>query len=102
MFPPAVDARELPLTAFWLLAAIPSAPCFVYAFWIPAGKPPAPPQPNRHEDPPPTFCVRYWSWSVLALFETSAVALGDGVCVALLGQIGRASCRGRVEISVVR
>src|ERR1044072_5492368 len=85
MFPPAVDAGELPLTAFWLLAAIPSAHCFGYAFWIPAWKPPAPPQPNRHEHPPPTVCARYWSWSVLALFETSAVALDDAFCVAVLG-----------------
>ena len=31
------------------------------------------------------FWRRCWSWSVLALFETSVVAFDVAVCVALLG-----------------
>src|SRR5690242_6161512 len=106
MFPPAVEEGELPLTAFWLLAAIPSAPWFVYAFWIPAWKPPAPPQPatqpplwsedrlspfgsyeplESQPQPEPTFCLRPWSWSVFERFDTSVVAFDVAFCVAVLG-----------------
>src|SRR6476646_6108613 len=83
-FPPAIETGTFAFTAFWSLFAIPRAPWLVSALWTPAWKPPAPPQPARHE-PPPMFWLRCWSWSVFALFETSAAALDVAVCVALLG-----------------
>src|SRR6266498_2166748 len=83
-FPPAIDTGTLALTAFWSLFAIPSAHWFVSAFWTPSWNPPAPPQPALQE-PPPMFCVSVWSWSVLALFETSASAFEVAVWLALLG-----------------
>src|SRR6476660_7019891 len=84
MFPPAVEDGALPLTAFWLLNAAPAAHWLVSALWTPAWKPPAPPQPARHE-PPPMFWLRCWSWSVLALFETSADAFDVALWLAELG-----------------
>src|SRR5215831_3614426 len=85
MFPPAIETGVFELTAFWLLNAAPAAHWLVSAFWTPSWKPPSPPQPYLQDDPPPTFCVRYWSWSVLALFETSVVAVDVAFWVAVLG-----------------
>src|SRR5207247_2781502 len=68
MFPPAIETGVLAFTAFWSLLALPSAPWFVWAFCTPSWKPPAPPQPARH-DPPPMSWLRCWSWSVLLLFQ---------------------------------
>src|SRR5437763_1618694 len=87
MFPPATECGVFALTAFWSDFEIPSAHCCVSAFWIPAWKPPAPPQPAKqpsfpslpsrpsHPQPLPTSWLSVWSWSVLALFETSVVAV---------------------------
>ena len=83
-FPPAIETGTFAFTAFWSLFAIPIAAWLVSAFWTPSWKPPGPPQPARHE-PPPMFWLRCWSWSVLALFETSVVAFDVAFCVALLG-----------------
>ena len=44
---PASELGAFELTAFWWLLAMPSAPCFVSAPWIPSWNPPAPPQPTR-------------------------------------------------------
>src|SRR5689334_1707728 len=85
MFPPAIETGVFELTAFWFENAAPAAHWLVSAFWTPSWKPPAPPQPARHEELPPTFCVRPWSWSVLERFETSVVALDVAFCVAVLG-----------------
>jgi hypothetical protein len=82
--PPAIETGTFALTAFWSLVATPTAACSVWACWAPAWKPPAPPQPAA-QDPPPMFWLRYWSWSVLALFETSVVADEVAVCEAVLG-----------------
>src|SRR5919206_4721384 len=107
MLPPAIEVGELPLTAFWSLFATPTANCSVLASWTPTWKPPFPPQPA--EQPPslppplgslmsvriprgpqpqllaPTFWFSVWSWSVLALLETSVVADELAVCEAVLG-----------------
>ena len=84
MFPPAVEAGAFPFTAFWLLTAAPAAHWLVSATCAPSWKPPGPPQPARHE-PPPMFWLRCWSWSVLALFETSADAFDVALWSAELG-----------------
>src|SRR5215210_8186632 len=69
---------------------------------MPSWKPPAPPQPAKQPSLPslpsrpslpshpqrllvPTFWRSDWSWSVLALFETSVVADEVAVCDAVLG-----------------
>src|SRR3954453_3706437 len=65
---------------------MPRAHWFVGASWTPAWKPPAPPQPAWQEEPP-MFWLSVWSWSVFALFETSAFAEDVAVCVALLGPL---------------
>jgi hypothetical protein len=101
MSPPAIETGELPLTAFWSLFATPRANWFVSAFWTPTWKPPAPPQPatqlgsrsffpSQPHDltgslPLPMFWFSSWSWSVLALFLTSASAVDVAVCEAVLG-----------------
>src|SRR5215208_4552566 len=99
MLPPATECGELPLTAFWSLLAIPRAHWLVSAFWIPAWKPPAPPQPASQESLPsclpsqrlwqeslpPMFWLSHWSCSVLALLETSVVAVEVAVWLALEG-----------------
>src|SRR4249920_3494391 len=71
-------------TAFWSLFASPMASWLVWAFWIPAWNPPAPPQPSL-QDPPPTFWFRCWRWSVFASFETFVVAFDVAFWVAELG-----------------
>src|SRR6185437_12391485 len=83
MFPPAVEDGAFAFTAFWSLLEMPSAHWFVSAAWMPAWKPPAPPEPAERlswpslpsllqpQSLPPMSCFRPWSWSVLALFETS-------------------------------
>ena len=43
--PPAIETGTFALTAVWSLFAAPMATCCVWAFWIPAWNPPAPPQP---------------------------------------------------------
>src|SRR5215208_6232930 len=113
MFPPATETGALALTAFWSLLAIPRAHWLVSAFWIPAWKPPAPPQPASQESLPsclpsqrlsqeslpsclpsqrlwqeslpPMFWLSHWSCSVLALLETSVVAVEVAVWLALEG-----------------
>src|SRR6478672_6967984 len=94
MFPPAVELGVFELTAFWSLSEMPSAHWFVSAAWMPAWKPPAPPEPAERpswpsllqpQSLPPMSCFRPWSWSVLALFETSVLALAVAVWLAELG-----------------
>ena len=100
MFPPAVETGAFPFTAFWSLFEMPSAHWFVSADWMPAWKPPAPPEPAERpswlslpslpsllqpQSLPPRSWWSHWSWSVLERFETSVVAFDVAVCVALLG-----------------
>src|SRR6185436_5239373 len=100
MFPPATEDGAFPFTAFWSLLEMPSAHWFVSAAWTPAWKPPAPPEPAERlswpslpslpsllqpQSFPPMFCFRRWSWSVLALFETSADAFDVALWLAELG-----------------
>src|SRR4249919_1071066 len=71
--PPATLTGTFAFTAFWSLFAAPAASWLVWAFWIPAWNPPAPPQPARQLEPP-MFCPSRWFWSVLEWFETSVLA----------------------------
>src|SRR5215210_4560104 len=111
MLPPATETGAFAFTAFWSLLETPSAHWSVSAFWTPSWKPPAPPQPAKQPSLPslpslpsrpclpsrpslpshpqrllvPTFWRSDWSWSVLAVFETSVVADEVAVCDAVLG-----------------
>src|SRR5918911_1641279 len=85
--PPAIDTGTFAFTAVWWLLETPRAACSVSAFWTPAWKPPAPPQPATHEESPPTFWSSCWSWSVFELFETSVVAVEVAVWSAVDGPL---------------
>ncbi len=69
--PPAMVTGTLALTAFWFAFASDFAFCSVAAPCPTAWNWPEPPQPARHELPPPT-CVALACWLVLAALTAAA------------------------------